>query len=323
MLLLFHTSQWTPAPTLTALSSSPTGTGYIGIGVESLQGVGVSPSLFLPASSATVSETKGHESKSLLRRYVGQGDLMKGAYSVSCDIATAVSSIGLGGLLSSLLGNDFTTGTVSGGLYMHSIIPSKKSKSITIETNSNGMKTFRYAGMRTSSMSMSCEFGSEARASFSLVGLSAQRLEERWLPEFYDVQPLSYQEAQILRNGEPLASIVSFNLSISNDLNPKWLIRKQLLNDGFVLMGRTIEISFSVDNDELLLYDDFKNDDFLSVSLELEASSTDFVKITLPVVSITDVGDEVLGGYDFSGQVLSSEINPMSISIGTPYESVY
>jgi hypothetical protein len=172
-------------------------------------------------------------------------------------------------------------------------------------------------------MNISCDFGDEAKASFSLVGLSAKKLDERWIPEFYDVNPLSYQNAQITRNGEPLASIVSFNFSISNDLNPKWLIRKELVSDGFVLMGRTIEISFSVDDDEPLLYSDFKEDDLFSVSLEMEASMTDFVKITLPVVNISDVGDEVLGGYDFSGQVLSSERSPMSIAIGTPYESVF
>jgi hypothetical protein len=328
MLLLFQSKTTSPnvvplVTVLSALSLSPTGTGYVGIGMESIRNVGVSPSLFLPASSATVSENKGHEPKSLLKRYLGQGDLMTGAYSVSCDISTAVSSAGLGSLVSSLMGNDFETQAVSGGLYTHYITPSKKSKSITIETNSNGMKTFRYAGMQTSNMSISCDFGSEASASFSLVGLSSQRLQERWIPQFYDVQPLSYQNAQVLRNNEPLASIVSFNLSISNDLNPKWLVRKQLVNDGFVLMGRTIEISFSVDNDEPALYSDFKNDDLLSISLELEASSSDFVKITLPVVNISDIGDEVLGGYDFSGQVLSSERSPMSISMANPYESVF
>jgi hypothetical protein len=320
-LLLFSSLEsglYIPTPTQTTLSLVPTGTGYIGFGLESVPGVATYPRLFLPAETANVSYSRGSEASRLLKRSVERTYLTQGVEEVNVRLSTQMVSAGLGMIFRSLLSTPGTT-VAQGTNFLHQFFPQNVQSYVSTETATEGTFVTRHAGMMVESATISCSFGEPANVDISLVGLSSERMTEMWNPDFYEVEPLTFKNAKIMKNDVELAQIISYTIDVSNSLTRNTLLSKNRSSRGFLLVGRDIDTSLEIDGYDTEFFDEVANENEVSLVFELYNDINDAVTITLPRVSLSGIDFDILGTQNVTGSSFDKDSRPIVISVSNSH----
>lgn len=247
--------------------------GYVGYGVESVEGTAVAPTKFLPVSSFSFEDTNDYLVPDQIRgnrdRYVA----MAAPYMTSGTMDLELIPNDIGDLLKSAAAGSVVTSAYAGGGYQHVITPGSVSPTFTFESSAGGILVMRYGGIRVNTLEINSAFGEIVTSTWGLEGTTREKQGSE-TPEVYaDVMPFHFSGAQVSIAGTVMAHVKDFNFSVGNNLDRIGTLRRTRGWRRTALGMRDVGLSMTLDFTDSSEYDRFLAETFFTVDLLLEGES--------------------------------------------------
>ncbi len=233
---------------------------------------------------------------------------------------------GIGLLLKSAIGSVATTGA---GPHLHTFTPSATLPSMTINVQRGTGSSEKFEGCKVSTMTLSCEAGGEARASFEVIAETAQsRTGALSSPTFGDGAQVFHFQASTLSYNSNTYKMRSMELSLDNKLERINYLGSKVTTEPQISDVREVTLTVTMDLEDNNLYDSQISGTSSNVEVTF-TSGADIFNILLRNAEIVDYDDAVtsfgriertitfFGLSDSSNEALRIEMtndNPSAIS---------
>ena len=250
-----------------------TSVGYVGYGVESVEGTLVAPTLFLPVSSFNFDSTNDYVIPEQLRgsrdRYIS----MAAPYSVSGTMDMELVPNDIRPLLKSAIAH---SGTITPSAYQTSAYQStftpgsNDGDTFTFEASAADILFMRYGGIRVNTLSISAAFGEIVTASWGLEGTTRAKQVSGTSESYDSVLPFHFTGADVKVNDVVVSNIKNFEFSIGNNLERIGTLRKTRDWYRTTYGMRDVGFSATMDFQDTADYDLFLAETEFEVDIHLE-----------------------------------------------------
>ena len=247
--------------------------GYVGYGVESVEGTAVAPTKFLPVTSFSFEDTNDYIVPDQIRgdrdRYVA----MAAPYMTSGSMELELIPNDIASLLKSAAAGSVVSSAYSGGGYQHVITPGNASPTFTFESSAAGILVMRYGGIRVNTLEVNAAFGEIVTSSWGLEGTTRTKEAGESAEVYADVMPFHFSGAQVTIDGDVMAHVKDFSFSIGNNLDRIGTLRRTRNWRRTALGLRDVGLSATLDFTDASEQDRFLAEEFFDVDLLLEGES--------------------------------------------------
>lgn len=247
--------------------------GYVGYGVESVEGTAVAPTKFLPVTSFSFEDTNDYLVPDQIRgdrdRYVA----MAAPYMTSGSMELELIPNDIGGLLKSAAAGSVVSSAYAGGGYQHVITPGNVSPTFTFESSAGGILVMRYGGIRVNTLEINSAFGEIVTSSWGLEGTTREKQGSETPETYADVMPFHFSGAQVSIEGTPMAHVKDFNFSVGNNLERIGTLRRTRGWRRTALGMRDVGLGMTLDFTDSSEYDRFLAETFFAVDILLEGEA--------------------------------------------------
>lgn len=247
--------------------------GYVGYGVESVEGTAVAPTKFLPVTSFSFEDTNDYIVPDQIRgdrdRYVA----MAAPYMTSGSMELELIPNDISSLLKSAAAGSVVTSAYAGGGYQHVITPGNVSPTFTFESSAAGILVMRYGGIRVNTLEVNSAFGEIVTSSWGLEGTTRTKEVAESSEVYADVMPFHFSGAQVSIAGAVMAHVKDFSFSIGNNLDRIGTLRRTRNWRRTALGLRDVGLSATLDFTDTSEQDRFLAEAFFDVDLLLEGES--------------------------------------------------
>lgn len=265
--------------------------GYVGYGLETVEGTAVAPTIFLPVSSFSVDNTNDYIMPDQIRGNRDRSVAMPAPVTTSGQMDMELVPDGIGGLLRSAFASAgvlVTSSPYSGGGYEHEFEPGNSSPTFTFEMSAADVLIIRYGGVRVNTLEINAAFGEIVTASFGLEGTTRAKYGGAAASEtFTEQEPFHFTGASLLRDGVEVGGIKSFNFTVGNNIDRIGTLRKTRNWKRTALGMRDVGLSATLDFDSDDEFDLWLAETEFEVNLHLEGdyiSGSSGPKNTLQIV---------------------------------------
>jgi hypothetical protein len=249
--------------------------GYVGYGLETVEGTFVAPTIFLPVSSFNFDNTNEYIMPDQIRGSRDRSVKMPAAFSTSGSMDTELTPNGIGGLLRSAFsaaGALVESSPYSGGGYEHEFTPGDTSPTFTFEMSAGNVVVMRYGGIRVNTLEINAAFNEIVTASWGLEGTTRTKHSGGLATEsFADAVPFHFTGASMLREGVEVGTVKSFNFTIGNNIDRIGTLRKTRNWKRTAMGMRDVGLSATFDFEDDEEYDLFLDETEFDLTLHLEA----------------------------------------------------
>jgi hypothetical protein len=286
--------------------------GYVGYGVETVEGTMVAPTIFVPANAVSFDSTNDYLTPNQLRGSRDKSIKMASPYSVSGTMGLELVPNGIGSLLVSAFAakGGVTSGAYAGGGYSHAFIPGSSSPTFTFETSAADILVMRYGGIRVNTFEMAASFGEIVTGSFGLEGTTRGKQGSTTSESYAQVLPFSFVGADARINGVTAGNVQNFTFSVGNSIDRRGGLDKTRSYRRTLLGGRDVGLSMTMDFENANDYDLFLAETEFAVTLHLEAgfvSGLSGPKNTL-VISIPRVSYNTINAALNAGDFITQDV---------------
>lgn len=247
--------------------------GYVGYGVESVEGTAVAPTKFLPVTSFSFEDTNDYLVPDQIRgdrdRYVA----MAAPYMTSGTMELELIPNDIASLLKSAAAGSVVSSAYAGGGYQHVITPGNVSPTFTFESSAGGILVMRYGGIRVNTLEINSAFGEIVTSSWGLEGTTRVKQGAETPETYADVMPFHFSGAQVSIAGTPMAHVKDFNFSVGNNLERIGTLRRTRGWRRTALGMRDVGLSMTLDFTDASEYDRFLAESFFAVDILLEGEA--------------------------------------------------
>lgn len=247
--------------------------GYVGYGVESVEGTAVAPTKFLPVTSFSFEDTNDYIVPEQIRgdrdRYVA----MAAPYMTSGSMELELIPNDISSLLKSAAAGSVVTSAYAGGGYQHVITPGSTSPTFTFESSAAGILVMRYGGIRVNTLEVNAAFGEIVTSSWGLEGTTRIKQGAESNEVYADVMPFHFSGAQVSIAGVVMAHVKDFSFSVGNNLERIGTLRRTRSWRRTALGIRDVGLSTTLDFTDSSEYDRFLAETFFDVDLLLEGEA--------------------------------------------------
>ncbi len=265
--------------------------GYVGYGVESVEGTAVAPTKFLPVTSFSFEDTNDYIVPDQIRgdrdRYVA----MAAPYMTSGSMELELIPNDISSLLKSAAAGSVVTSAYAGGGYQHVITPGNTSPTFTFESSAAGILVMRYGGIRVNTLEINAAFGEIVTSTWGLEGTTREKMGAENNEVYADVMPFHFSGAQVKIAGTVMAHVKNYTFSVGNNLDRIGTLRRTRNWRRTALGMRDVGLSATLDFTDASEYDRFLAETFFDVDLLLEGdvlpgmgTNKSALRITIPKV---------------------------------------
>lgn len=247
--------------------------GYVGYGVESVEGTAVAPTKFLPVTSFSFEDTNDYLIPEQIRgdrdRYVA----MAAPYMTSGSMELELIPNDISSLLKSAVSGSVVSSAYAGGGYQHVFTPGNVSPTFTFESSAAGILVMRYGGIRVNTLEINAAFGEIVTSSWGLEGTSRQKMGAESTEVYADVMPFHFSGVSVKADGTELATVKDMTFSVGNNIDRIGTLRRTRNWRRTALGQRDVGLSATLDFTDTAEYDRFLNETFFSVDLLFEGEA--------------------------------------------------
>lgn len=247
--------------------------GYVGYGVESVEGTAVAPTKFLPVTSFSFEDTNDYIVPDQIRgdrdRYIA----MAAPYMTSGSMDLELIPNDIASLLKSAAAGAVVTSAYAGGGYQHVITPGNVSPTFTFESSAAGILVMRYGGIRVNTLEINAAFGEIVTSSWGLEGTTREKQGAESTEVYADVMPFHFSGAQVSVAGTPMAIVKDFTFSVGNNLDRIGTLRRTRSWRRTALGMRDVGLAMTLDFTDSVEYDRFLAETFFDVDILLEGEA--------------------------------------------------
>jgi hypothetical protein len=247
--------------------------GYVGYGVESVEGTAVAPTKYLPVSSFSFEDTNDYIVPDQIRgdsdRYVA----MAAPYMTSGTMELELIPNDIASLLKSAAAGSVVTSAYAGGGYQHVITPGNVSPTFTFESSAAGILVMRYGGIRVNTLEVNAAFGEIVTSTWGLEGTTREKMGSETAEAYADVMPFHFSGAQVKIAGTVMAHVKDFQFSVGNNIDRIGTLRRTRNWRRTALGMRDVGLSATLDFTDASEQDRFLAETFFTVELLLEGES--------------------------------------------------
>lgn len=250
--------------------------GYVGYGIETVEGTPVAPTIFLPVSSFSFEDTNDYLIPDQIRGTRDRYTLMPAPYMTSGTMDMELVANGIGPLLRSAFASAdalVTTSAYSGGGYQHVFVPGNASPTFTFESSAADILVMRYGGIRVNTLEIAAAFGEIVTASWGLEGTTRAKQGSPSTESYPAGLPFSFAGASVKVAGTEVGNVKSFSASVGNNIERIGTLRKTRSWKRTALGMRDLGLSLTMDFTDTADYDLFLAETEFSVQLHLEGTA--------------------------------------------------
>jgi hypothetical protein len=197
---------------------------------------------------------------------------------------------GMGQLFKAAIGG--TPATTGANPYTHVFEPSTVLPSMTMDFQRGTGSVETFEGVMVTSMTISCEAGAEASASFEVIAETASARTTAITPSFGDGAQVFHHQAGSLSYNSNTYTVRSFEFTIDNKLERVNNLGSKLTGQPQISDVREVTITCTLDLDDNNLYNSQLAGDQSDVSLTFTAGA-DSMTFLLRNAKITEYSDDV------------------------------
>lgn len=288
--------------------------GYVGYGVETEDGVFVSPTKYLPVSNFSFEDTNDFMTPDQIRRSRDRYIAMVAPYNVSGSTEMELIPTDVASLLKSAWAANVSSGAYSGGGYEHEFTPASVMPTLTFEAASgDDILILQYAGVRVNTLEIKAAFGEIVTATFGLEGLDRRKVGSPSTPVFTDVVPFHFTGADVKTDGANNPSIKDFTFGTNNNLTRIGTLRRTRAWRAMRFGMREVTLGMTLDFQDTQEYDKFDNETIFDVDLYMQGaadlsgmgSNSPILRIEIPNVRYNKVGSP-LSAADYLEQAVET-----------------
>jgi len=301
------------------MANSLSNVGYVGYGVETVEGDLATPTVFLPVSSFSFDSTNDNITPEQIRGDRDQSIAMASPYSVSGTMEMELVPNGIRPLLKSAFAQagPITTSAYTGGGYQTDFVPgADEATTFAFESSAADILIMRYGGLRVNTFEVNAAFGEIVTASFGLEGTTRAKQGSAATESYDQVLPFHFTGASVKVNGSTAANIKNFTFSVGNNVERVGTLRKTRQWYRSAFGKRDVGLSATMDFQNTTDYDLFLNETEFAVILNMEAASLGTSKetfeITIPRVRWNMVNAPLSAGEFIEQSVEATILKPLS-----------
>ena len=197
---------------------------------------------------------------------------------------------GMGQLFKCAIGG--TPATTGAGPYTHVFEPTTVLPSLTLEFQRGTGSVEKFEGVMVTSMTISCEAGAEASASFEVIAETAAARTTAITPSFGDGAQVFHHQAGTLSYNSNTYTVRSFEFTIDNKLERVNNLGSKLTGQPQISDVREVTITCTLDLEDNNLYNSQLAGDQSDVQLAFTAGD-DSLTFLLRNAKITEYSDDV------------------------------
>ena len=248
--------------------------GYVGFGLETVEGTAVAPTVFLPVSSFNFDNTNDYIIPDQTRGNRDRSIALPAPFATSGSMDLELVPNGIAALLRSAFasaGALVASSPYSGGGYEHVFTPGNASPTFTFEASAADILIMRYGGVRVNTLEINSAFGEIVTSSWGLEGTTRAKHTGAVATETFAQQvPFHFTGANMLRTGVEVGSIKSFNFSVGNNIDRVGTLRKTRNWRRSTLGMRDVGLSATIDFEATTEMDLFLAETEFEVNLHME-----------------------------------------------------
>jgi hypothetical protein len=295
--------------------------GYVGYGVESVEGTIVAPSVFLPVSAFSFDSTNDYILPEQLRGSRDKSIAMTSPYAVSGTMDMELVPHGIRPLLQSAFASGaYTPSAYQTSAYATVFTPgSSAAPTFSFESSAADILVMRYGGIRVNTLEINAAFGEIVTASFGLEGTTREKQGGTSTETYASSLPFHFTGASVKRDGTEVGNVKSFTFNVGNNLERIGTLRKTRSWSRTALGNRDIGLSMAMDFTDTTDYDLFLAETEFSVELHLEgdyangsSGPRNTLSIVLPRVRWNMVNAPLSAGDFIEQSVEAIVLRPMS-----------
>lgn len=295
--------------------------GYVGFGVESVEGTLVAPTVFLPVSSFSFDSTDDNIIPTQIRGSRDNYVSMPSPYAVSGSMEMELVPEGLRALLKSAFASDGTinTSAYSGGGYQTVFTPgSALSPTFTFESSAADILFMRYGGIRVNTLEITSNFGEIVTSSWGLEGTTRAKQVSGTSESYAQVLPFHFTGSSVRRNGLEVGNIKNFTFGVNNNIDRIGTLRstrdwkRTALGKREVTLSATMDFTDTSDYDLFLAGTEFAIELLLQGDVMPAATGRYTLKIEIPRVKWNMVNAPLSAGDYIEQSVEATILRPLN-----------
>jgi len=267
-------------------------TAFVALGEESTYGTPVSTTVNNRVFSVSMGRSQERERTTHLSQSSAAFavNTFDGFEIAGGTIETPLTYKGLGMLIKAALGS--LTDTGGSAPYTHTYNPSATLPSLTIDVQRGTGSSEKFEGCMVSTMTISCEAGAEARASFEIIAETAAARASAITPSFGDGGQVFHFQSSELSFGGSNYKMRSMELTLDNKLERVNYLGSKITAQPQISDVREVTLTVTFDLEDNDLY----NAQLAGTSSDVVVTFTsgdDSFEITLRNAEITEYSDDV------------------------------
>jgi len=248
--------------------------GYVGFGVETVEGTFVAPTKFLPVTSFSFDDSNDFNVPDQIRHSRDKYIAMAAPYVVSGSMEMELIPTDIASLLKSAFTASVISSAYGGGGYQHAYTPASTVGTFTFEGSAADVIIMRYAGVRVNTIEIKAAFGEIVTASFGLEGVNRVKQVTPAVPTYTNVTPFNFAGVDILvSGGSLLATVKDFTFGVNNNIGRIGTLRKTRSWKRLELGMREVTLALTIDFTDASEYDRFLNETDFDIDLHLEGQT--------------------------------------------------
>lgn len=244
--------------------------GYVGFGVESVEGTYVAPTKFLPVSAFSFDDSNDFNVPDQIRHSRDKFIAMAAPYVVSGSMDMELIPVDVTSLLKSAFAATVVSSAYGGGGYQHVFTPGSAIPTYTFESSASDVLVMRYSGVRVNTIEIKAAFGEIVTAAFGLEGVNRAKQGGITAPSYTNVTPFNFAGVDIkVASGTLLATVKDFTFGVNNNIGRIGTLRKTRSWKRLELGMREVTLALTIDFTDTSEYDRFLNETIFDVDLHL------------------------------------------------------
>jgi len=244
--------------------------GYVGYGIESVEGTQVAPTKYLPVSSFSFEDSNDYIVPDQIRHSRDNYIAMAAPYAVSGTMEMELIPNGVGHLLKSAFAATIATSAYAGGGYQHIMTPAASAQTFSFESSANDVLVMRYGGCRVNTIEIKAAFGEIVTASFGIEGVNRTKIGSANTPSYVNTVPFHFSGVDIkAASGTLLTTVKDFTFGVNNNIERIGTLRKTRSWLRMDLGKREVTLALTMDFQDTAEYDRFLAETIFDVDLHL------------------------------------------------------
>lgn len=248
--------------------------GYVGYGVESVDGTFVAPTKFLPVSSFSFEDSNDFMTPDQIRHSRDRYIAMVAPYAVSGSMEMELIPTETAHLLKSAWAASIASSAYAGGGYQHTFTPASQEPTFTFESSAADILVMRYSGVRVNTLEIKAAFGEIVTGSFGLEGVNRQKQGAAGTPTYTNIRPFHFTGADVhVASGTLLSHVKDFTFGSNNNFERIGTLRRTRAWKRMAFGMREVTLAMTLDFTDTSEYDRFLAETVFDVDLFLEGDT--------------------------------------------------